>query len=195
MPPKAKFSREQIINAALAIVEDRGNDALTARSLGEALGSSARPIFTVFESMDEVQAEVEKAAKKIYKEYVEEGLSRTIAFKGVGESYIRFAAEHPKLFRLLFMSEQKSNPSSGNVLPVIEESYDAILNSITDGYGLNKKHAQSLYVHLWTYTHGIAVLIVTKVCAFSSEEISAMMTEVFKGLLIQYKTEEKNDRS
>ena len=81
--------------------------AVTARELGRALGSSARPIFTVFESMDEVLAEVQKRTQAIYRQYVEQGLSDTPAFRGVGMSYIRFAMEEEKLFRLLFMSEHK----------------------------------------------------------------------------------------
>ena len=39
MPPKAKFSKEEIVAAAMSIVEEYGEDSLTARSLGDALGS------------------------------------------------------------------------------------------------------------------------------------------------------------
>ena len=62
MPPKPKFTKEEIVEAALALVSERGMEALTARDLGERLGSSARPIFTVFRSMEEVQQETRKAA-------------------------------------------------------------------------------------------------------------------------------------
>ena len=68
MPPKAKFTRDIIIQAGLSIVRENGIEALTARALGAKLGSSARPIFTVFQSMDEVQAEVKESAKSIYDE-------------------------------------------------------------------------------------------------------------------------------
>ena len=61
MPPKAKFSKEEIVTTALAMVKQQGIEALTARSLAKELGSSARPIFTVFASMEEVQAEVRNA--------------------------------------------------------------------------------------------------------------------------------------
>ena len=64
MPPKPKFTREEIVDAALSIVSERGVDALTARELGERLGSSARPVFTVFKNMEEVQAEVRAAAMR-----------------------------------------------------------------------------------------------------------------------------------
>lgn len=50
MPPKAKFAKEEIVNAALDIVRTEGFESLTARALGSKLGSSARPIFTVFQN-------------------------------------------------------------------------------------------------------------------------------------------------
>ena len=74
MPPKAKFTREEVISAALEIVRANGEEALTARSLGEKLGSSARPVFTVFSGMEEVQSEVVSAAKAVYKNMGTDGV-------------------------------------------------------------------------------------------------------------------------
>ena len=51
MPPKAKFTKEDIIDAGLAILRERDISAVTAREIGNYLGSSARPIFTVFDNM------------------------------------------------------------------------------------------------------------------------------------------------
>ena len=51
MPPRAKFTKEQIVNAALDMIRENGPSELTARSLGKRLGSSACPIFTVFDNM------------------------------------------------------------------------------------------------------------------------------------------------
>lgn len=189
MPPKAKFSETEIINASLEIIETLGFDKLTARSLGEKLGSSPRPIFTVFSSMDEVYEKAKDAANDLYTEYVKKGLGEDIAFKGVGKSYVRFASEHPKLFRMLFMSEQNETQNINSILKIIEKNYDDILGSITAAYAVSKNEAKYLYRHMWIYTHGIAVLIATKVCAFSPEEISAMLTDIFTSLLKKIKTE------
>lgn len=183
MPPKAKFTREQITEAALDIVREEGLDNLTARALGQRLGSSACPIFTVFENMEEVQQAVLQAARGIYKQYVDRGLSEKIAFKGVGTQYILFAVNEPRLFQILFMSEHGSVPNLDNVLPMIDESYGRILSSITTAYGMREEMAERLYRHLWIYTHGIATLCATRTCRFSGEEISNMMTEVCKSLL------------
>lgn len=183
MPPKAKFTKKEIIESALDIVRNEGFSALTARALGAKLGSSARPIFTVFQSMEEVQQAVAAAARAMYKEYVQRGLSDTPAFKGVETQYILFSINEPKLFRFLFMSEHADIPELSDVLPIIDENYEAILSSVKDGYGLTRETTEKLYRHLWIYTHGIAALCATKTCRFTAEEISAMMTEVFVGLL------------
>lgn len=183
MPPKVKFSKEEIINAAFEIVRSGGMSALTARSLGARLGSSSRPIFTAFQNMDEVQAETVKAAKKRYASHVEKGLAQEIPFKGVGEQYILFAVKEPKLFQLLFMTPQEGTPNVSDALLKVEDSFQKIHASIQKSYQLDPVSAERLYHHLWIYTHGIATLCATGMCRFTKEEISGMLTEVCTALL------------
>ncbi|MDE6252953.1 MAG: TetR/AcrR family transcriptional regulator [Lachnospiraceae bacterium] len=195
MPPKSKFTKSEIIEAALSIVRLEGFGALTARALGTKLGSSARPIFTIFKSMDEVQQEVVIAARQLYTEYVNRGLCQTEipAFKGVGMQYIQFALDEPKLFQLLFMSEQPQNPDVMNVLPVIDDNYSQILSSVQNCFSLNQSDSEWVYRHLWIYSHGIAVLCATKMCTFTIEEIDKRLTEVCMAVLKEIKGGNRND--
>jgi AcrR family transcriptional regulator len=193
MPPKAKFTKAEIIGAALNIVRTEGYEALTSRALGIYLGSSARPIFTVFKNMEEVQQAMIEAAKSLYKEYVNKGLTAEHPFKGVGTQYILFSVNEPKLFQLLFMAEQKQIPDLSGVLPLIDESYGDILLSIQKDYEISELSAKKLYQHLWIYTHGIASLCATKMCRFTGEEISSMITEVCTSILKKIQEEEYND--
>ncbi len=183
MPPKAKFTKEEIIEAALNIVKADGFEALTSRALGTQLGSSARPIFTVFKNMEEVQQSVIESAKSLYKKYVDKGLMAEHPFKGVGTQYILFSVNEPKLFQLLFMTEKQQIPDLSGVLPLIEESYEEILFSIQKDHGIDEFSAKKLYYHLWIYTHGIATLCATKMCRFTGDEISSMITEVCMSVL------------
>lgn len=183
MPPKAKFTRDQIIEAALKIIRENDFDSLSARAIGKKLGSSSCPIFTAFESMEDVRTAAIKAAKNIYGEYIANGLEDKPAFKGVGKQYIRFAICEPMLFRLLFMSGIPETPQSIDILMVIDENYEQILASIKNDYGLSREKAEILYRHMWIYTHGIASLCATKMCAFSEKDISDMMTDIFIPLL------------
>lgn len=190
MPPKPKFTKEEIFNAALNIVKKEGINALTSRALGTKLGISARPIFTVFNNMEEVQQAVIQSAKKLYKEYVDKGLKAEHPFKGVGTQYILFSIQEPKLFQLLFMKEQNNIPNFSGVLPLIEESYETILYSIISDYKISEELAKKIYQHLWIYTHGIATLCATKMCKFTDKEISSMISEIFISIL---KSEKTND--
>lgn len=183
MPPKAKFTREEITDAAFEILRKKGVQAVTARSLAQKLGSSPRPIFTVFKDMDELWMELIKNAKKVYSEYIKKGLSDPMPFKGVGTQYILFAIEEPMLFSLLFMKKSDKIPDFERVLPLIDDNYEEIFDSVKNGYNLDDDHAEMLYQHLWIYTHGIATLCATGMCVFSPQELDKKISEVFKSLL------------
>jgi len=119
MPPKPKFTREEVITVALDIAADKGMEALTSRELGKALGSSARPIFTVFKNMDEVFAEVRKAALAKFDEYAKRAENFKPVFKQIGLQMIMFAAEQPKLYRLVYMSEKPEAESFDDVYSIL----------------------------------------------------------------------------
>ena len=91
MPPKAKYTREEMIAAALELAADRGIEALTARELGAALGTSTRPIFTAFENMEEVLLAVRDAAVERFNAYAKKAETFTPVFKQVGLQMIIFA--------------------------------------------------------------------------------------------------------
>lgn len=183
MPPKCKYTREQIIRAALELVRAEGFGALTARALGTKLGTSTKPIFTVFRNMEELLQETVLAAKALYTEYALEGLSSDPPFLGVGVSYLRFARQEPQLFRLLFMSQMPETLDPMGALARYDDRFSQVVGIIREGYQVAPEQAASLYRHLWIYTHGIATLLVTGVCDFSDQEIGQMITEVFSSLL------------
>ena len=191
MPPKCKFTRDEIIAAALEIAREKGIESVTARALGEKLCSSSKPIFSVFENMEEVLEETLKAARTVYNEYIEQALASKEAFREVGAKYIEFAMREPKLFQMLFMSEQTEKRSALGILPMIDDNYDGILESVKTGYGLDEETAKNFYRHLWIYTHGIASLIATGVCSFKPQEIGAMVAEIFVSLLKNKLSENK----
>ena len=54
MPPKFKFTRDEMTNAALNVTRKNGISGLTARALAAELGCSVKPIFGLFKNMEEV---------------------------------------------------------------------------------------------------------------------------------------------
>ena len=60
---------------------------------------------------------------------------------------------------------------------------------------MEKAAAEKLYQHLWTYTHGIATMFATGLCSYTMEQLEERLTDVFKGLLLVVKGENRNDKN
>ena len=58
MPPKVKVTKEAIINAAMDIVRENGAAALNARAVAARLDCSTQPIFSNYNNMEELRADV-----------------------------------------------------------------------------------------------------------------------------------------
>ena len=192
MPPKPKFTKEEIITAALELVSEKGIEALTARELGARLGSSARPIFTAFNSMDEVQEAVRSAALKQFEKYAEKAMHYTPVFKQVGMQMILFAIEEPKLYQLIYMSENSGAVNFDGIFDRLGDVAQLCVDVIQRDYGLSEKNAKTLFEHVWTYTFGIGALCATGMCRFSKDEIIQMLGQDFMAMLFYAKSGRMN---
>ena len=196
MPPKAKFSREQITKAALSVVSEKGAQALTAKELGAALGTSTTPIFTVFNSMQEVQDAVMLAAMERFEEYAHKAAHIKPVFKQVGMQMILFAKEEPKLYQLIFMSSINEAQTFDDIYAHLGSVADECLDVLQKDYDLSKDNAKTLFEHVWIHTFGIGALCATGVCDFSHEQIAEMLTQDFTAMMMLMKSRkgEKNER-
>lgn len=192
MPPKPKFTREEIIEAALGIAADKGLRALTSRELGAALGSSARPIFTVFKNMEEVLSEVRKAALSKFEKYARKAEGYTPVFKQLGLQMILFASEQPKLYRLLFMSEKPEAKNFDDVFVNLGDVAVLCVEVIQKDYKLKYEDAKMLFKHTWIYTYAVGSLIATGMCSFTQDEIQDMLSREFVAMLNLVKSGKAN---
>ena len=182
MPPKCRFTREEIIQAALELTAEKGVGALTARGLAQRLGSSAKPIFGLFANMEEVQQEVVKAANLRYQEYLRQDMSagRYPPYKASGMAYIRFAREQKELFKLLFMRDRTHEEK------VAGDELEALLGLIQKNMGLSRDDAYRFHLEMWIYVHGIATMIATAYLEWNMDFISAALTDAYQGLRLRF---------
>ena len=173
MPPKFKFKREEIVEAAVNLTRRGGVDAVTARGIAGELGVSTQPIFTCFKNMEEAKEEVRIYAEKLCHNYLEKGVEASIPFFGFGMAYIRFAKEESELYKMLFINPDKKGESMLDTLSGIRS---IVINSIEKTYRFNEKEAKRLFRDLWLAAHSIATLCVGGICPFSDEEIAKILT-------------------
>ena len=185
MPPKVKFRKDEIINAAVAIVREKGVTALTARELAANLGVSTRPIFTYFDTMEQLKAEVYTYAKELYREYVLKGLEAPIPNLGVGQQYLRFAKDEPELYKYLFLSPPDG--VKGGAVEVLRMSQELVRDSIMHTYNMDADTADKYFRDLWLVAYSFTTLIVTGECPYTDDEISAIFTEFSLSICKAYK--------
>ena len=195
MPPKAKFTKEQITKAALCVVSEKGAQALTAKELGAALGTSTTPIFTVFNSMQEVQDAVMLAAMERFEEYAHKAAHMKPVFKQVGMQMILFAKEEPKLYQLIFMSSISEAQTFDDIYAHLGSLADECLNVLQKDYDLSKADAKTLFEHVWIHTFGIGALCATGMCDFSHEQIAQMLTQDFTAMMMLMKSGKPSQES
>lgn len=188
MPPKPKFTREEIIAVALEIVSQQGVEALTARELGKRLDSSARPIFTLFSSMEEVQAEVRAAAMRRFEQYAHVSMAGMPLFKQVGMRMVLFGMREPKLYQLLFMQEHGEAASFEDMYGQLGETAKLCMEAIRHDYALSEAQARELFENVWIYTFGVGALCATGACHFSEKELGRLLSTQFQAMMLLLKS-------
>lgn len=179
MPPKLKFTREEIVENALSIVREGGMAALTARSLGAALGSSPKPVFGLFKNMDEVQREVLGSANALYQDFLRTEMVRGEypPYKASGMAYIAFARREPELFKLLFMRDRRHESITEH-----DGSIDGIISIISAQTGLSESDARLFHLEMWIFVHGMASMIVTGYLDWDTEYVSRALSDAYEGI-------------
>lgn len=184
MPPKPKFTKEQIVAIALDLVAQKGADALTARELGNALGSSARPIFTIYRSMDEVKKDVRQAAMNRFEQF-DSCISENLPIlKQIGMKMVLFGVREPKLYQLLFMQENDHAMTFDDVFAILGPTAEHCIHAIEQDYGLTPEAAKMLFEHMWIYTFGVGALCATRVCLFEETRLAQMLTAEFQAMML-----------
>lgn len=183
MPPKCKFTRGQIVQAALDITREQGIGAVTARSVGARLNSSPKVIFSLFSNMEELTAGVLEAAQGLYQRFLDEDMAsgKYPPYKGSGMGYIRFAKEEKQLFRLLFMRDRTHEPVTDG-----KEEMRHILALIEQSTGLSPDDAYLFHLEMWLYVHGIAAMIATSYLDWEMDFVSRVLTDAYLGLKARF---------
>ena len=185
MPPKVKFQKDKIVDAALNVTKKKGIDAVTAREVAKELGVSVGPIFTWFDTMEQLRTEVYAKARNCYREYILQGLDGDIPFLCMWRQYLSFAKEEPELYRLLFLSPPDG--ISGGAVEALKFSQDLARESIMRLYNMDAHTADCFFRDVWLVAFSYATLIVTDDCPFTFEEMLAVGTEISLSVCKAYK--------
>lgn len=184
MPPKARITKDMILSTALNLTRESGFDSVNARSVAGELQCSTRPIFTCYENMEELKKEFLIFAYEYYEQYVADYQSLTDVSPCLilPLSYIAFAREEAHLFKLLFLNDMDLNMTEAqDFYKEPDNGKRALLFSET--LGIEPEQAKVIFLDLFLYTHGIAVLTATKKMMLDSDSAERMVANVLSAFL------------
>ena len=181
MPPKVKITKKDIIDKALDLVRKGGADAINARGIANALNCSTQPIFSNFDSMEDLERSVFVAAFEKYLGFISSELKseKYPPYKAYGMAYIRFAKEEKELFKLIFMCDRQGE----EVAP--SSDFESAVEMIMKANNCDRDTAELLHLEMWACVHGIGTMLATSFLELDFELISRMLTDVYQGLRIR----------
>lgn len=188
MPPKPRITREMILNAAFAIVRERGMDAVNARTIAESLACSTQPVLYHFDSMEEIRREVYRMADELQ-------TARLMAVAGqdpmtaIGLNYIRFAAEEKQLFRLLFQSDGFGGRGIHALLE--DPEMQPVLEVFQRETELSPEQTKRVFLTLMMVVHGWASMLANNTMAYEEAEIVPVLEMAFRGMIVAVKMEDE----
>ena len=178
MPPKVKISKHDITQTAVSLIRNNGFDAFNTRNIAKELNCSTQPIFSNFTSMEELEKEVILHANNLYLCFIENEIAtnKYPKYKAFGMAYIRFAKEETQLFKLLFMRDRTNEDISPS------QDFNDSVQIIMSANGVSEETAKLIHLEMWTFVHGIAVMIATSFYPLDWNLISDMVTDVYQGI-------------
>lgn len=184
MPRSFMFTKEEIVAAAVQLTRERGIDAVSARSLGEKLGASSRPIFSYFKSMDEVKEAIAESATEIYNGYIETEIKsgRYSSYKANCMAYIRFAKEEKELFKMLFLTDTSSGDVSDDSDENEIEEVKPLVKILQKQLNFSRENAELFFSETWVTVHGIAAMLATNDLDWTDSYILNVLNDVFTGI-------------
>lgn len=188
MPPKAKITKEMLIDTAFAIVRKEGADKVTARSISEKLNCSTQPVLYHFATVEEIKKAVYQKTDEYHSNYIM-NMERDYGnpMLAIGVNYIRFAIEERKLFCFLFQSNEFSGADmldlldSDTLLPML-----AILREELD---ISTEDAKEIFSMLFIFSHGYASLYANNAMRYDEENILKTLEKIFYGAICVVKGE------
>lgn len=154
MPPRTKYDKEAIVEAAFNIAKEEGFAGITARSVAKRLHCSVAPIYINFETIDDLVKAVVEHVFALSDELLKKQKGPEL-FENIGKASLVFAREYPVFFRELVMQK---NP----YMVSYETFQDSMVEALADDEnmrGLTYDERKLLLLKMRIFQIGLSVMV------------------------------------
>jgi len=159
-------SRDKILGCACDLYLSEGLDGFSMRKLARQVGVTAPALYRHYESREHVLADVVREAHHAFTAYLYRALEGRTALERIrraGEGYLDFALEHPRWYKLLFISPEHMGMAE---LPEDIEAMGCALHQFwvdrvrecMDAGILKPGDPVQMSLTIWAHAHGLVSL-------------------------------------
>lgn len=180
MPPKAKITREMVINAAFEIACTNGAKEISARTVAEKLGTSTQPVMYHFSTIAELKRVTYAKVNTFHTEYITKfDTENSDIMYEIGRRYIQFAAEEKHLFRFLFQSDFIVEDSITGIIDTEEAS--PVVELMSKAMGLDIQKTKQIFLLIAMFAHGYASMLANNTLEYDENVIMSHLELAYKG--------------
>ena len=183
MPPRAKITKEMVIDAAFEVAREAGAENINARTVAKKLNCSTQPVMYHFATIEELKETAYAKADGYHSEYLMNIKSpQKGVMLGIGLNYIRFAVEEPHLFRFLF----QSNFFNGRTLLEIIDAEELmpVLLAMQGAVGGSIEQVKEIFLTVFLFAHGYASIIANNSLEYDEELIRTHIERAYTGAVL-----------
>lgn len=187
--PKAKISREMVVDAAFEVARLMGAENVNARTVSEKLGCSTQPVMYHFAKIEEMKRAVYEKADAFHTEYLMNIAPEKGVMLSIGLNYIRFAIREPNLFRFLF---QSGFAVENSLLDMINsEELKPVLQAMQGAMEMTMEQTKEVFLTIAMFAHGYASIIANNSLEYDEKTVAADLERAYRGAVIAAKEETK----
>jgi AcrR family transcriptional regulator len=190
MPPKTKFDKNAVVDAALEVAKEKGFSGITARNVANRLHSSVAPIYVNFSTIEELVEAVVQRVFAISEELFAKQKGQSL-FENMGKASLAFAREYPVLFRELSI---QPNP----YMALYETIENSMIEALTGDEALQSwtlEERKRLLLKMRAFQIGLSVMVANGHVPswLANQEVDELLMEVGNDVLIAQQIKRKEN--
>lgn len=187
MPPKARITRDMVIDAAFEVARETAAESINARTVAERLGCSTQPVMYHFSTIGELKKAAYAKADRYHTEYLMHTEPQAEGMLGIGLNYIRFAMEEPHLFRFLFQSGLVAENSLLGMMD--SQELTPLISALQGALGMGMAPAKDVFLTISMFVHGYASIIANNSLAYDERLIKKHLERAYRGAVLAVREE------
>ena len=190
MPPKAKITRDMVIEAAFEVVRKTGVENINARTVSQRLNCSTQPVMYHFATIEDLKKAAYEKTGEFHTEYLLNiPETQENVMLGIGLNYIRFAVEESNLFCFLF---QSGFAVENSLLEIINsKELTPVLSAMQKEMNMNIEQTKEVFITLALFVHGYASIIANNSLEYDENLIATHLKRVYTGAILAIQKEIK----